>query len=70
MSAAARVIARKDDVPSRVARWKLSLLNRSKASEQILDELVASGRQHVRVGDERPVHDAITYLTNNAERMD
>jgi hypothetical protein len=70
LSAAAHVIASKDDAPSLVARWKLSLLNRSKAREQILDELVASGRDDVRVGDERPVHDAITYLTNNAARMD
>lgn len=70
LSAAAHVIASKGDAPSLVARWKLSLLNRSRAREQILDELIASGRDNVRVGDERPVHDAITYLTNNAERMD
>jgi hypothetical protein len=70
LSAAAHVIAGKDGAPTLVARWKLSLLNRSGARAQILDELVASGKDHVRVGDERPVHDAITYLTNNAERMD
>lgn len=69
LSAAALVIAGKDAAPALVARWKLLLLNRANAREQILDELVASDREHVRVGDERPVHDAITYLTNNAERM-
>jgi hypothetical protein len=69
LSAAALVVAGKDAAPALVARWKLLLLNRADAREQILDELVASDREHVRVGDERPVHDAITYLTNNAERM-
>jgi len=54
LSAAAHVIAGKDQAPPLVARWKLLLLNRSKASEQILDELVASGKEHVRVGDEQP----------------
>ncbi len=44
--------------------------NRSQARQQILDELIASGKDDVRVGDERPVHDAITYLTNNKTRMD
>lgn len=70
LSAAAHVIAGKDEASSLVARWKLSLLNRSQACEQILEELVASDRENVRVGDVRPVHDAITYLTNNAARMD
>jgi hypothetical protein len=27
------------------------------------------GKEHVQVGKERPVHDAITYLTNNHARM-
>ena len=70
LSAATHVICGKDEVPRLVARWRLTLLNRSGARRSILDELIASGREDVRVGDGRPVHDAITYLTNNAKRMD
>ncbi len=70
LSAAAHVIAGKDEACALMGRWKLSLLNRSNARARILDELIASGKEHVRVGDERPVHDAITYLTNNEPRMD
>jgi hypothetical protein len=70
LSAAARVLSAKGEASTLVARWKLALLNRSRARAAILDELVAPGKEHVRVGDERPVHDAITYLTNNAARMD
>jgi hypothetical protein len=69
LSAAALVVAGKDAAPALVARWKLLLLNRADAREQIIDELVASDREHVRIGEQRPVHEAITYLTNNAERM-
>lgn len=70
LAAAARVIVGKDGAPSIVARWRASLLNRSAAREQILDELTTSGHEHTYVGEDRPVHDAITYLTNNADRMD
>jgi hypothetical protein len=46
------------------ARWRLLLYNSSKAALTILDDLVASGRR------DKPVHDAITYIENNHDRMD
>ena len=51
-------------------RWSLMLLNRSDAAARILDELERSGCEQTRVADERPVHDAITYLRNHAARLD
>jgi hypothetical protein len=70
LSAAAHVLAGNDAAPAWIARGKLLLLHRSDARRRILDELLASGKEGVRVGDGRPVHDAITYLTHNADRMD
>lgn len=53
-----------------IENWKLSLLNRSDAWQRILTQLRASGCEHVKVAAARPVHDAITYLENHAERLD
>ena len=50
--------------------WKLRMLNRSSAASEILAELQASGLEYVSVGDEQPVHDAITYLDNHDGRFD
>jgi len=50
-------------------RWGFALLNRDTAAKEILAELHDSGMEHVRRGDVRPVHDAITYVTNNGHRM-
>jgi hypothetical protein len=50
-------------------RWKLWLLNRSGAVWQVLSELHDSGKREQRVGEAQPVHEAITYLENHAERM-
>jgi hypothetical protein len=70
LHAAALVIHGEKEAAVVVRRWKMRLLNSSKAAEQILDEILASGREHVRVGDGHPVHDAITYLRNHRTRMD
>ena len=69
LSAAAKVVFGAE-APRQLARWKVALLNRSAARAQILAELRDSDTEHVRVGEETPVHDAITYLDNNAGRMD
>ena len=50
--------------------WRLRLLNSSRAADRILAELKQSGREHVQVGESRPVHEAITYIENNGKRMD
>lgn len=50
-------------------RWALRLLNSTTAVTAILGELRRSGRENVRVGDVRPVHEAITYLENHGDKM-
>lgn len=70
LGAAARVIDGEAGAGATVQRWKLRLLNRASAAEEILGELVASGREQVAVGEERPVHDAITYLESHSVRAD
>jgi len=67
LGAAARVLG--DDASSRLARWRLRLLNTENAALDILHELRASGREDVRVGDTQPVHEAITYLDSHWRRM-
>lgn len=67
---AARVIYGEQRSDSVITGWKMLLLNNSDAAGQILDELLASGHRDVRVGDARPVHEAITYLENHREQMD
>ncbi len=69
LGAAARVID-SDGASAILTRWKLLLLNSETAVSRILNELHASGLREHRVGDGRPVHDAITYLQNHGSRMD
>ena len=51
------------------ARWKLQLLNTHGAVWKILTELHASEKESVILDGKQPVHEAITYLENNGERM-
>jgi hypothetical protein len=52
-----------------LARWKTLLRNSSGGRARILGELHASGKEDVEEGGIKPVHEAITYFTNNAKRM-
>ena len=69
LALAAKVMVGTSDAKPLLARWKLLLRNASRARTVILGELVASGKEFVRFGENQPVHEAITYLTNNAGRM-
>lgn len=53
-----------------LGRWKLQLLNRSQASEEIWTELETSGFKEARVGKNAPVKDALTYLKNHRAQLD
>ena len=70
LAPAARVLFGAADAKASLMRWKLALLNRSRAAAEILREPSASSKEDFRVGDECPVHDAITYLKNNGHRLD
>lgn len=70
LAAAAKVLG-KDEAAAKamVWCWRRLLRRRKDAAATICAELLASGREEVVVDGERPVHDAITYLQNHAERM-
>lgn len=57
------------DAGRRLATWRMRLFNEENAARAIMLELKASGRQDRRVGDKRPIHEAITYIESHHERM-
>ena len=67
LGAASRLLG--GDHDKRLARWRLQLLNVERAAMDILGELRESDREHVKVGETEPVHDAITYIDNHHEKM-
>jgi len=70
LGAVARVLHGDAGSGEALARWRRMLLNGKAAAARILEELKRSGREDVAVGEGRPVHEAITYLTNHQDRMD
>ena len=58
-----------DGGSQRLAHWRWMLLHNSNAAGLILDELRASGKAEARVAEDRPVHEAITYLQSHGDRM-
>jgi hypothetical protein len=70
LAPAAQVLYGETRGPEMLSTWRLGLLNRRAAVDDILTALTESGQRTVRVGATRPVHDAITYLENHRELLD
>jgi hypothetical protein len=71
LGTAAAALLSADQRSQRLAQWKPRLLrSNERAAHQILGELKDSGLEWKMVGDTAPIHEAITSLTNNADRMD
>ena len=69
LAAAAQVLYGEAQAPDVLTCWRLDLLNRNAAPDDILTTLQRSGRRHVRVGPQRPVHETITYIENHRELL-
>jgi len=69
LGSAAKLLYGETEGSSALAKWRVCLLNESDALDQILLTLRDSGKEQVRVGDSRPVHESITYLENHRKDM-
>ena len=73
LSPAAKVIHGGEKGQAKLKKWRDLLLKKKNAAQQILDQLHQSGCEQVAVGEDKPVHAAITYLENHfvkSGRMD
>jgi hypothetical protein len=69
LAPAAQVVYGEAHAKETLARWRVDLLNRNAAPDDILAALRESGRRQVRIGEHRPVHDAITYIENHRDLL-
>lgn len=69
LSPAAKLLFGEEDALTELRRWKASLKRSSSAARKILNELHASGLEEAWRNAKQPVHEAITYLENNTDRM-
>ncbi len=70
LASAAKTIYGDEQGRQTTHEWKGRLKGSSTAIDEIVAVLSDSGKADVAVGDSRPVHEAITYLTNHRDRMD
>jgi len=69
LAPAAQIVYGEARATNMVARWRVDLLNRNAAPDEIRETLIQSGKRDVHLGPNRPVHEAITYLENHRERL-
>lgn len=69
LAAAALVIHGEAGAKEVMRSWRIDLMNRNAAPDEILAALKESGRRSIRLGEARPVHDAITYIENHRELL-
>jgi hypothetical protein len=71
LAPAAKIICKGNEVQANATRkrWRKQLRRSKNAARDILAELERSGCELVVVDSSQPVHEAITYLRNNGDRM-
>jgi hypothetical protein len=69
LSPAAEILFGADHASTELHRWRARLRCANSAAQEILAELRDSGLENKRRDTKRPVHEAITYFENHAERM-
>lgn len=69
LGSAAKLLYGDEEGSKTLTKWRLMLLNETDAVDQILTTLKQSGKESVRCGDSRPVHESITYLANHRDDM-
>jgi len=69
LAPAAKVLHGEGPHRTTLRRWRIALRRRSGGAAEILAELRDSNREHVVVNNQKPVHEAITYIENHGHRM-
>jgi hypothetical protein len=69
LAPAAQMLFGPDGAGAELHRWRVRLRCANSAAEEILAELRESGLEDKLRDSKRPVHEAITYIQNHAERM-
>jgi len=70
LGAAARIHHSAAEASAVVSRWRTALLNARGASAKIAAEITGWKQEWVKVGEETPVHDALTFLEHHRGRLD